>query len=228
MTENQTFTPALGHAGLTPLYDSAIALMTREKKWRSALVELINPGPEDSILDVGCGTGTLALQLKRAAPEAYVLGIDPDAHVLERARKKEKRERLFLDWQESFLTPELSAAIYPMTKVVSSLVLHQTPVAAKKSILACAWEALEPGGTLFIADYGQQRTKTMRALFRSTVQAIDGVEDTRPNAEGKLPEYIYEAGFEAVEEHEVIPTLSGSISIYTAQKSAQGGDHDLV
>ena len=160
MIENRTYTPALGNARLTPLYDVAIAALTREKRWRSALIEMINPGPNDSILDVGCGTGTLALQLRRAAPEAYILGIDPDPQVLERAQKKATAEGLLVDWKESFLTPQIAGARPNMTKVVSSLVLHQTPISEKKNVLSWVWRALVPGGALFIADYGWQRTRT--------------------------------------------------------------------
>lgn len=58
----------------------------------------------------------------------------------------------------------------------------------------------------------------MRVLFRSTVQAIDGVEDTTPNAKGRLPDYMRDARFQDVKELEVIPTATGSISIYQGSK----------
>ncbi len=57
----------------------------------------------------------------------------------------------------------------------------------------------------------------MRLLFRLTVQTIDGIEDTQPNADGALPELLKLAGFADVLEIEVIPTLTGSISLYRAQ-----------
>jgi hypothetical protein len=36
-------------------------------------------------------------------------------------------------------------------------------------------QLLQPNGKLLIADYGLQRTKFMRTLFRTTVQSIDGL-----------------------------------------------------
>ena len=75
---------------------------------------------------------------------------------------------------------------------------------------------LKPEGRLFIADYSAQRTALMRRLFRATVQSIDGVADTQPNADGVLPTLIADAGFGEVEELRVIPTATGSISILKA------------
>lgn len=79
-----------------------------------------------------------------------------------------------------------------------------------------------------IADYGRQRTRLTRLVFRA-VQFADGVEDTRPNADGVLPRLISEAGFRDVRETEAVPTATGSISVYVAARErkgsgAEGGD----
>ena len=221
--EDRSFTPALGHAALTPLYDVAISLLTRERTWRSALASALNLLPEERVLDVGCGTGTFAIQLKCAVPNAWVIGLDPDPRVLEQAQRKANEQNADVEWRQGFLSDELVTELRPLTSVVSSLVFHQTPIPEKQRILGAMWEALEPGGRLVIADYGEQRTRTMRFLFRRTVQTLDGVEDTTPNAEGCLPIYMREAGFVDVEEQAVINTLTGSISIYQARKPNDGG-----
>jgi hypothetical protein len=59
----------------------------------------------------------------------------------------------------------------------------------------------------------------MRLLFRQ-VQALDGWERTGPNAKGILPRLIADAGFDRVEEVRVVPTPTGSISLYTGRKPA--------
>jgi hypothetical protein len=48
------------------------------------------------------------------------------------------------------------------------------------------------------------------------VQYIDDFEDTQPNADGILPALIKDAGFASIEEIAVIPTVTGSISLYRA------------
>ena len=56
----------------------------------------------------------------------------------------------------------------------------------------------------------------MRRLFRATVQNLDGMENTEPQARGVLPELIRSAGFSEVVEVEVVPTSTGSISLIRA------------
>tara|TARA_R110002073_G_scaffold65558_1_gene163764 strand:+ start:402 stop:1214 length:813 start_codon:yes stop_codon:yes gene_type:complete len=217
MTEKE-FTPALGRAYLTPFYDLTIAVLTRERLWRGKLVELVIPDIGDRILDVGCGTGSLAIRLKAEASGSEVIGLDPDPEVLAKARDKAEKQGVDVRWKQGFLTPETVAEIGVVSNVVSSLVFHQTPIQEKATILLLMLEVLRPGGVLYIADYGLQRTKLMRILFRRTVQTIDGLEDTQPNADGCLPDMIASCGFQNVEEIDVIPTITGSISLYRAKR----------
>lgn len=220
MSEANTFTPALGHAALTPLYDFAIALMTREQRWRRALVQQIAPRNGDVIVDVGCGTGSLLLLLARAAPRATLIGVDPDQEVLRRAKAKAVRVQAQVRFEQGFAHDVASFAAHAPTKIVSSLVFHQTSLAEKEQGLSAMLAALRPGGELHIADYGLQRTPLMRSLFRQ-VQRLDGFENTAPNAEGVLPMLMSKVGFADVDERAVIPTPTGSISLYFARKPSE-------
>ena len=217
MSNDAAFTPAAGRPEWTPFYDLAIALLTREGRWRRALLRQTAPAPGDRILDVGCGTGTFAVMLRRAEPRASVAGLDPDADVLARARAKAAKAEAEVAFRQGFAR-DADAEGARFTKIVSSLVFHQVPMEEKRAGLASMWRALVPGGTLHVADYGLQRTPLMRTAFRQ-VQRLDGFDNTEPNARGVLPELMREAGFVSVEETEVIPTLTGSISLYRALRA---------
>lgn len=210
-----SFTPAAGVHWLTPWYDLGLAVLTRERRWRDELIAQIAPSSSDVIVDLGCGTGSLLVRLAATEPRAELIGIDPDPAVLDRARTKISRAGAAVQFIPGFgrEAARLLQGRSP-TKIVSSLVFHQVPMAEKSAALAAAYSALGPGGTLHIADYGLQRTALMRCLFRAIVQNLDGVEDTQPQANGILPELMRSAGFVDVVETRVIPTPTGSISLF--------------
>jgi ubiquinone/menaquinone biosynthesis C-methylase UbiE len=206
--------PAAGHPWLTPFYDIGLAALTRENRWRSALVAQIRPLPGDIIADVGCGTGSLLIRLGRSAPGAVLIGIDPDPDVLERARLMAEAASLAVELRRGFARD--AAALLAgrgVTRIVSSLVFHEVPMAEKMAGLAAMYAALAPGGEVHIADYGLQRSRLMRALFRASVQNLDGHTNTELNARGVLPELMQGAGFQ-ITETVVVPTLTGSIFLY--------------
>ncbi|MBX9897139.1 MAG: class I SAM-dependent methyltransferase [Qipengyuania sp.] len=221
MPSDLTYTPAAGHHWLTPLYDFGVAVLTREDRWRTALVEQLRPRPHDVIVDIGCGTGSLLVRVGKATPSTQLIGIDPDPAVLARAQTRFSAAGLSIELHIGFArqAAELLDGRRP-TKIVSSLVFHQLPMEEKEAALASIHAALRAGGELHIADYGLQRSRLMRVLFRSVVQNLDGRLNTEPNARGVLPKLMQGAGFPSVEETVVIPTPSGSISLYRGIRSS--------
>ena len=215
----ETFTPALGRLAPARFFDYVVAL-TRERLWRGLTVMHLAPRPGDTILDVGCGTGSLALLAARVEPQANIVGLDPDPEILAVARQKDAESESAgrVRWLTG-MGDDLVASVEAesMDGVMSSLVLHQCPMDVKRAILASMFTVLRPGGRLVIADFGLQRTPLMRLAFRF-VQFADGKTDTQPNADGVLPELISAAGFVGVREADVVATINGTISIYTARK----------
>lgn len=214
----RAFTPALGR-GPTRLYDAALRVFARERRWRGAVIDAVAAATPTAVLDVGCGTGTLAIGMASRIPGALVAGLDPDTEALAIAERKAASVGPHVDWRIGFASDAaLDGRAGAFDVVTCTLVLHQVPLAGKAAGLSAMLAALRPGGRLVLADYSEQRTPLMRALFRLTVQRIDGREDTQPNADGVLPRLIAEAGFADVAESMVIPTPSGSISIFTARR----------
>lgn len=172
------------------------------------------------VVDAGCGTGSFLARIGHAAPRAALIGVDPDERILARARGKIARAGVTARLERGYLS-DLDALLGrgTATKVTSTLVLHQVPLLEKRAGLAACHRLLAPGGTLVVADYGKQRTATMRTLFK-LVQVVDGFADTQPNADGILPELLQDAGFVDVEETDVFATATGSISIDRGTKPA--------
>jgi len=221
MAEQTNYTPPAGYSSLTPLYDIGVRLTTREAKWRRALVGLISPDDDDVLLDVGAGTGSLALLMAQAYPAVTYLGIDPDDNALEIARAKAQRAGIDVEFRRAMMSAD-AVADWPTPNIATlCLVLHQVRLDEKMRLLSEIHSVLEPGGRLFVADYGGQTSWIMRKLFRATIQQLDGISDTQPNADGVLIPLMSRAGFVEVRELRKFNTVTGSISIISAMKRAE-------
>jgi len=117
------YIPALGYNFLTALYDPVVALTTRERTFKQRLILQAEIRAGHVVLDVGCGTGTLAMWIKQACPEAIVTGLDGDDAVLERARRKAARAALDIQFDRG-LSYALSYPQCTFDRVISSLFLH--------------------------------------------------------------------------------------------------------
>lgn len=210
------FTPALGYASLTPLYDTAIRLLTREQRWREKLLEQMSPRKGEAILDVGCGTGSFAILIKRRAPGARVVGLDPDPAVLASAAAKARQAGAEIEWRRGFAS---DAAVFAgqFDKAVSTLVFHQVPLKEKAVGIEAMLKAVRTGGEVHIADYCRQPDWLMRQLFR-TVQALDGRTNTQANVNGAVEHALGRLkGSPAAAEH-IVRTPTGAISLFRLAK----------
>ena len=96
MDENgdSRYVPALRFRWLTPAYDVVVRATTRERTVKRALIAQANLAAGQRVLDLACGTGTLAIWIKQHCPQASVTGIDGDAH--QRSLHPSRGARAFL------------------------------------------------------------------------------------------------------------------------------------
>jgi SAM-dependent methyltransferase len=144
------FLPALGSGGTLGLYDAVSWLGARSAHRR--LVAAAAPAPGATVLEVGCGTGNLLVAVARVQPTATVVGLDPDAAALERARAKAARRGLSIRVEQGF-ADELPHADGSVDQVLSAFMFHHLPPEAKRAMLAEVRRVLVPGGELLLADF---------------------------------------------------------------------------
>jgi ubiquinone/menaquinone biosynthesis C-methylase UbiE len=133
----------------------------RELRQRTATLAQLQPG--DTVLDVGCGTGTLAIEVaRRVGRTGRVAGIDPGTEQITRARAKAARRNAPIDFQigviEQLPFPDRSFDV-----VFSTLMMHHLPAPLKRQGLAEIARVLKPGGHLVIADFTHRSDRAGQA-----------------------------------------------------------------
>ena len=194
-TRPEGYIPAAGHDWLLPLYDPLWRFVLREDSLRREILAHAAIGPRSRVLDVGCGTGTQAVLVKRTHPDAEVVGIDGDPKALALAKRKAQRAGVELELDEGLATA-LPYADARFDRVLSSLVFHHLEEGDKRGALAEILRVLAPGGTFLLVDFGAPRTLPERL----GAQLLMRGPQARAHLEGRLPELMQETGFARVEE----------------------------
>lgn len=216
---SESFVPGAGFHWLTPLYDPLVALTCRDGTVKGRLVEATGLGAGQRVLDLGCGTGNLALRLKAACPGADVVAFDADQRMLDRAAAKARRRGIHVQFDRGFA----QSLPYPegtFDRVVSSLFFHHLAPAAKSAALREVYRVLAPGGELHIADWGRPAGPLMRVLFLG-IRILDGFSNTAAHAAGQLPELITSAGFAGTRVRHRFGTMFGTLEVLSAAKPVE-------
>lgn len=117
---SDNFVPALGYDFLTPYYDRVVGLTTREATFKKALVQQASIEQHHCVLDLACGTGTLTIMVKEAAPDVNVIGIDGHRRILDLARAKASSKLLDIQF-DTGMSFDLPYPDNSFDRVVSSL-----------------------------------------------------------------------------------------------------------
>lgn len=210
------FVPALRFDWLTRLYDPIVRVTTRERRFKALLVRQLELRPQHRVLDLGCGTATLTIAIKRACPGAEVIGVDADPEIVALAWRKIERTGVSIEAAlgNAQRLPFRNASF---DRVVSSLVFHHLTHDAKLAALREARRVLASGGEVHIADWGRPHGPLMRLAFYG-VQLLDGFETTRDSVLGVLPDLMRDAGFRDVHETRRMRTPLGTIALYRGKQ----------
>jgi ubiquinone/menaquinone biosynthesis C-methylase UbiE len=131
------------------LYDLFVwlASLGRERAYREKALDLARLKPGEAVLDIGCGTGTLAIAAKRrVGPAGKVCGLDASPEMLARAERKASKANADVILKHAVV----EAMPFPdgrFDAVLSTVMLHHL---GRKARLQCAHEVrrvLKPGGT---------------------------------------------------------------------------------
>lgn len=211
----EKYIPALSFDFLTPFYDTAVKLTTRESLFKGKLAEQIEINPNGRLLDLACGTATLTIALKQKFPQAEIHGLDGDPKILRLARNKTSNNKAEIIFTEAFST-ELPYPDDYFDAIVSSLFFHHLTPENKLKTLKEIQRVLKSDGTLHIADWGKSANLLMK-IASLPIQWFDGAT-TKDSYQGKLPELMAEAGFSNIIETADYKTVFGTLRLHRAEK----------
>lgn len=191
MPGDRNYLPAAGHDWALPLYDLIVTLVGGNPT-RGVLIEQARIGPGERVLDIGCGTGTMAVRVKQTHPDAEVVGLDPDPKALARARRKADGAGVNIHFDVGF-AGSLPFADASFDRVLSSFMFHHLPQDEKDRMLREAHRVLRPGGSFHMVDFGGSDSVTRGRLSRR-LHANDHFRDNRVD---EILALMEKAGFNA-------------------------------
>jgi tRNA (cmo5U34)-methyltransferase len=150
-----------------------------------ALVSAIQFGKESPIrvIDLGCGTGTVAQYVLRTFPHAHLTCVDLSANMIATARTK-----LAAYSNVRFAVGDFNAFTFyeEYDAVASSLALHHLVTAEdKKRFYRLIYQSLVPGGVFYNADVVLASNDCLQSMYMDQWRAFMRRTISREEIEGK-------------------------------------------
>lgn len=213
----RSYVPAAGKHWRLPFYDLMAKLMGADAA-RALFVEQVGCRAGERVLEIGCGTGSLLLLVKKAQPGTDVVGLDPDPAALAIARRKAERASVSMQLDQGFA----DALPYPdasFDRVLSSFMFHHLSREVKECTLREVRRVLRAGGRFHMVDFAPSAASGKRGLAAHFIHADRHLRD---NAEDRVLSMLRDAGLADAQLLARRPSPIGAVAYYQAAAPAAG------
>jgi ubiquinone/menaquinone biosynthesis C-methylase UbiE len=182
----------------------------------AATLHAAEVGPGDRLLDVGCGTGKLAIAAARlTSPMGMVFGVDATPAMIDLANERGRAGGSPAQFQVG-VAERLRFEDGTFQAVTCSYFFHHLPSPVKPVALREMWRVLAPGGRLVITDYG--RPRTLWGYIASIPMRFDFHEYVRSQLKGELDDMLAREGLGEVR---IRATFLGYIGVLRITKDVR-------
>ncbi|SET20812.1 Ubiquinone/menaquinone biosynthesis C-methylase UbiE [Nitrosomonas marina] len=220
------YVPALGFHCLTSFYDRVSGCAGYGMRFWYALMIQAGLANGQRVLDLGCGTGSLAVLIEQYYPGIDISALDCDHAMLIQAGRKAAQRQADIHFVRAF-AEQIPYPDHHFDRILSSLLFHHLSSDSKALAASELLRVLKPGGELYVMDWGRAANRLMRCLFY-TVQLVDGFDNTSDNVAGRLPDIFERAGFCEVVQLQAVNTAFGTLAFYRAVKRTGSGNSLLL
>jgi ubiquinone/menaquinone biosynthesis C-methylase UbiE len=192
-SSEKDYLPAAGYDWLLPFYDPIVKLLGADRA-RRALLDGISVQSGRRILDIGCGTGTFVILIKKLHPDVNVIGLDPDPKALARAQRKAERAAMSVRFDQG----SSNKLPYPegsFDRVFSTFMLHHLHPDEKDKTICEVHRVLAPGGSFHLLDFAPPSTNSHGFLTRH----FHSSERLKDNTVQRILSLMTKAGFASCE-----------------------------
>ena len=214
---NRSYLPAAGLDLFLPLYDPLVKLLGADRA-RKKLFDQASVRPHHRVLDIGCGTGTFAVALKRWVPSVEVIGLDPDPRALARSQRKAARAGVSIRFDQGFANG-LPYSDAHFDRVFSSLMFHHLSHDTKLGTMREVRRVLKPGGSFHLLDFEQEGSHSHNPLAR-WLHANERMQD---NNRARILEWMRAADFVEPRVLDSEQPIFGKIIYVTARTAGTDG-----
>jgi ubiquinone/menaquinone biosynthesis C-methylase UbiE len=208
MADARRYVPAAGYGLLLPFYDPMVRLAGGDRLLE-ALITQAELQPGHTVLEIGCGTGTVAVAIARRYPGITVTGMDPDQAALTRATRKAARAGVAVRFDCGF-ADVLEYADGAFDRVFSSMMFHHLRRDDRPKVLAEVRRVLKPGGRLEFLDLAAGTHSFLGRMLHGPQRA--------PSGEDRMLVRLREAGLTGGRHTATQKTAFGPVALYQATR----------